>query len=301
MNSLCKLLVLAVACGWLVGCGKTTDPAADNAGTSADSTGTATVAPASRTPSVPPTLTAVAVEDGIATIDPTNSRVVFVGTHADPEKPDPRTGGFSRFGGQLAVADGKVTSISVKMDGQSIFTFDDKLTTHLKNADFFEVNEFPTAEFKSTQVAADMVSGDLTLHGVTKAISFPATIEVTDDGATLWADFEIDRTDFGMDYKTDTILKTVQLNIAVGAKTDKEEIIGGSKGQAGRRGGQGGWDPMKMFADRDKDKDGMLSGDEIPERMQSRLERIDTDSDGKVSKEEMQEIMKNRQNRSEEK
>ena len=64
--------------------------------------------------------------------------------------------------------------------------------------------QFPTATFRSTEIKKDgeghTITGDLTLHGVTKRISFPATVAVT--GATLSAnaEFSINRQDFGINY-----------------------------------------------------------------------------------------------------
>ena len=311
MNSICKFTLAGLACAWLSGCGDAADSTrtieipeeatSDSDGSTADPSG---IAATGEIPELPMSLTAVPVKDGVAEITPNNSRVVFIGMHADPKKPDPRIGGFARFAGKIMVADGKVTSMEVSMDTQSIFTFKDALTTHLKNADFFEVNEFPSAEFKSTSIADEMIAGDLTLHGVTKGITFPATIEMTDEGLTLVADFEIDRSEFGMNYGMDKVLAAVQLKIAVGAKTDIDEIIAVLKPKAeGGRGGRGGGrgrgnrDPMKMFADMDKDGNGELAGEEIPERMQGRVASIDTNEDGKISKDEMQEFAKQMQER----
>ena len=46
-----------------------------------------------------------------------------------------------------------------------------------------------------------------------------------------------------------------------------------------------------MFEERDANKDGKLSADEMPEQMKGRLEQIDTDKDGSVSREEMEAMM----------
>jgi Ca2+-binding EF-hand superfamily protein len=46
-----------------------------------------------------------------------------------------------------------------------------------------------------------------------------------------------------------------------------------------------------MFQERDANKDGKLSGDEIPEQMAGRIEQIDTDKDGSVSRSEMEAMM----------
>ena len=62
--------------------------------------------------------------------------------------------------------------------------------------------------------------------------------------------------------------------------------MGGGDGQRGGGGGGRSFDPEQIFADRDKDMDGLLSGDEISERMQSGLERTDENKDGAISKDE---------------
>lgn len=62
---------------------------------------------------------------------------------------------------------------------------------------------------------------------------------------------------------------------------------GGGPGGGGAPGGGRGFDPEAMFAERDADGDGKLSGDEMSERMLENLEAIDTDGDGAVSKEEL--------------
>ncbi len=64
--------------------------------------------------------------------------------------------------------------------------------------------------------------------------------------------------------------------------------------EGSRGGGGGNQDPEAMFAERDKDSDGKLVGDEISERMQARLEEVDTDKDSAVSKEEFITAWKNR-------
>ncbi len=71
----------------------------------------------------------------------------------------------------------------------------------------------------------------------------------------------------------------------------------GGPGGGGSGGGPGGgnMDPEALFADRDKDSNGKLEGDEISERMQARLAEVDTDQDKAVSKEEFLTAFRNRQ------
>jgi EF hand len=74
---------------------------------------------------------------------------------------------------------------------------------------------------------------------------------------------------------------------------DRDSSEGNNQERAA--GGPGGsFDPEQMFADRDKDGNGKLEGDEISERMKRGLEQIDTDKDGAVSKEEFMKRMEQR-------
>ena len=85
-----------------------------------------------------------------------------------------------------------------------------KLLGHLKSEDFFDVAKFPTAEFKVTKVEAlkgakaggptHTITGDLTLKGVTKPVSFPATVTVGKDSTEAVATIKVDRTLFGLKY-----------------------------------------------------------------------------------------------------
>ena len=145
--------------------------------------------------------------------------IQFVGVHTDPEKPDPRTGTFEAFTGIAAHKDGKLDSVTVDIETPSLTTEIDKLTTHLKSADFFNVNEYPTAKFASTSIeeAGDgkvNVTGDLTLLGETKSITFPATVSM-EDGLKFDATFTIDRTEFGMNYGEENIKKEVEMTVKI--------------------------------------------------------------------------------------
>lgn len=64
----------------------------------------------------------------------------------------------------------------------------------------------------------------------------------------------------------------------------------GRGGEGGEGRGMGAEVLARMFEQRDTNSDGFLSGDEIPERMQGIMARIDKDGDGKISKEELQQI-----------
>jgi len=97
--------------------------------------------------------------------------------------------------------------VSINIKSDSITTDTPDLTKHLKTADFFDVAQFPDAKFVSTTIkaggeggASHTVTGNLTMHGVTKAVTFPATINVTPDVATVESTFSINRRDFNLNY-----------------------------------------------------------------------------------------------------
>jgi len=123
-------------------------------------------------------------------------------------------GGFREFSGSIHVADGKVTGSSViEIQMGSTWSDNDRLTGHLKSPDFFDVAQFPTARFTVTSVKSlgdgHEVTGNLELHGVSKSISFPANIEVSDNEVAVRAEFAINRKDFDIKYpgKPDDLIR----------------------------------------------------------------------------------------------
>ena len=135
-------------------------------------------------------------------------------------------GGFRNFLGELKVVNGHLTGTGNKVviDTSSLWADDARLTGHLKGPDFFNVAQFPTAAFVTTAVEDKgtnvVVKGDLTLHGVTKAISFPAKVQLSDDSIQVTAGFFINRLDFDIKYPgmaNDLIRKEVVLRLNVKA------------------------------------------------------------------------------------
>ena len=137
-------------------------------------------------------------------ITPQNSKIEFVGSKVTGH----HNGSFQDFSGQVDYT-GNVeqsrVNITIKTDSLTTDTPD--LTKHLKTADFFDVAKYPEATFVSTAIkaggekgASHTVTGNLTMHGATKSVSFPATIAVTPDVASVDANFSINRKDFGINY-----------------------------------------------------------------------------------------------------
>ncbi len=153
-----------------------------------------------------------------------NSKVEFTGSKVTGK----HDGGFKAFTGTIDLVNKKPeeSKVSVDIDATSIFTEDEKLTGHLKSADFFDVEKFPKASFVSTKIVPDAakgtgnytVTGDFTLHGQTKSITFPAKITVGDVDVAVESEFSINRKDFGIVYagKTDDLIRddvVIRLNL----------------------------------------------------------------------------------------
>lgn len=158
---------------------------------------------------------------------PDNAKIGFIGKHVG--EPNPRTGGFERFEGVTELTeDGKsLKAVTVEIEADSLWTQIGGLTTHLNSEDFLDTRAFPTASFKSTKIepgakAGEVnITGDLTLHGVTKEITFPATVSVADGKAELKSKFVLKRSEFGMDKKLEGVIDDVELEIVLGEKTEK--------------------------------------------------------------------------------
>jgi len=127
-------------------------------------------------------------------------------------------GGFKTFTGNVSLVDQKPESgsVNVDIDAASLYTDNEKLEGHLRSADFFDVAKFPKATFASTSVkaggekgATHTVTGNLTLHGVTKSVTFPATIKTSAGAVEADAEFAINRKDFGLVYagKPDDLIR----------------------------------------------------------------------------------------------
>lgn len=163
------------------------------------------------------------------TFDTNGSSIQFVGSKVTGK----HDGGFRNFAGEFNIINGRVadTGNKVVIDTTSLWADNDRLTGHLKSPDFFNVGKFPAATFTTTSVQQNAtnwtVTGNLTLHGVTKQISFPADIKVSEDTVTTSAQFFLNRFDFDMKYPgkaDDLIRQEVVLKLKVSAKPGKADF-----------------------------------------------------------------------------
>jgi len=148
-----------------------------------------------------------------------NTKIEFVGTKKDGK----HSGSFPKLSGTFDLGDDATKAkISVTIDMEGLESDDPKLTGHLKSPDFFETKKYPDAKFVSKTIKSDKegytVTGDLTMHGKTKEISFPAKITKADGGASLTSEFKIKRSDWGMTWGTDKVDDAAQLTVKIKAK-----------------------------------------------------------------------------------
>jgi polyisoprenoid-binding protein YceI len=133
------------------------------------------------------------------------SKIEFVGAKVSAK----HEGSFGTFRGTIGLVDNDPTKsrVTAEIDIASLTVEPPKLAGHLKSADFFDAAKFPHGTFTSTTIkvggdngATHTVTGNLELHGVTKAITFPAKIKVEGDRVSVDAEFAINRKDFAVVY-----------------------------------------------------------------------------------------------------
>lgn len=132
--------------------------------------------------------------------------------------------------GSLTTEDGAITEGEFTVDMNTMITTDDdalyemapreKLIGHLKAPDFFDTEQFPTGNFKIKSVEGDVITGDLTLKGVTKEATINAVSTTETDGnISATGTLVFNRQDYGITYKNtmnDMVLSDdIELTISI--------------------------------------------------------------------------------------
>ncbi len=121
------------------------------------------------------------------------------------------TGDLKFSDGSLTINGGMVTAGDFSVDMTSMVTTDDdalyemapreKLIGHLQAPDFFATEEFPTASFTINSAEGDMVTGDLTVKGVTKEATINSVVITETEGSvTATGSLVFNRQDYGITY-----------------------------------------------------------------------------------------------------
>jgi polyisoprenoid-binding protein YceI len=148
-------------------------------------------------------------EPGIYNFDPSHSQVGFVVRHLVVAKV---RGGFDSYTGSITIGDDPAdSSVEVSVDTASINTRDEQRDAHLRGADFFDAENYPTMTYKSTGLKHEkgnrwVLDGDLTIKGVTRSVPLQVEFEgVTSDPwgntrAAFSASTQIERDAFGLNW-----------------------------------------------------------------------------------------------------
>ncbi len=185
-------------------------------------------------------------------VDVSASKVEWIGTKVSGY----HSGDVKIKNGQITIQDGTIAGGRFTMDMQGMAVTgpegskpesNDKLLGHLKSDDFFDVENHPEAVFEITEVSSTtetiteqddprqasiekyrvvnpthMVSGNLTIKGITKNIEFPAHITATDNSVEAIAKFNIDRSQWEITYPgkpDDLIRQEIHMGINLRAGT----------------------------------------------------------------------------------
>jgi polyisoprenoid-binding protein YceI len=134
-------------------------------------------------------------------IDPAHTSVGFTIAHLVISEVNGR---FDDVTGTITADSNALVAASATIQVKSIDTAIKKRDDHLRSPDFFDAEKFPTITFESTKVEKNQITGNFTMHGITKEIQFPVVLKgpIKDPwGGTriaVTAETTINRTDYGM-------------------------------------------------------------------------------------------------------
>ncbi|MFM6948029.1 MAG: YceI family protein [Aquirufa sp.] len=158
------------------------------------------------------TLTSVNAAPKPVNVSTSASKVVWLAKKVTGE----HNGTVNISKGSLAVDGNKLVGGNFTIDLKSIVCkdltdpgYNQKFISHITSGDFFEVEKFPTANFIITKVAGNQVSGNMTIKGITKAITFPAQISVAGGKVTASATITLDRTDYNIKYGSKKFFESI--------------------------------------------------------------------------------------------
>jgi polyisoprenoid-binding protein YceI len=180
--------------------------------------------------------TATAISGYVAgtwNIDPVHSEIGFSARHMMVSKV---RGRFTKFSGQLVTGEDPLAStVSAEIDLASITTGNDQRDDHIRSADFFEVENYPTMTYRSTGIRVDgddyVLDGELTLKDVTKSV--PLTLELNGFGpdpyggtrAGFTATGEINRKDFNVNFNAPMQNGGVVVSDKIGLHLEIEAVL----------------------------------------------------------------------------
>ena len=137
------------------------------------------------------------------TADTTKTKLLWLGEKVTGQ----HTGTINLQSGWLSLKDNKIVAGEFNIDMASLKEIEnnDHLEGHLKSDDFFGVDKFPLAKLVITgstsfDKGTGVVSGTLTIKGVTNPIEFKSAMQKKDDGTWFFANIVVDRTKYNIRY-----------------------------------------------------------------------------------------------------
>jgi len=166
-------------------------------------------------------------------IDPVHSEVGFSARHMMVSKV---RGRFNTFSGKIVTGkDPLASSVTAEIELASIITGNEQRDEHIRSADFFEVEKYPTMTYRSTGVRQHgdgyVLDGELTLKGVTKSV--PLKLELNGFGPDPYggtrpgftATGEINRRDFGVNFSAPMETGGVVVSDKIGIQLEIEAVL----------------------------------------------------------------------------
>jgi polyisoprenoid-binding protein YceI len=178
----------------------------------------ATDAATATAPPAAPTGTPIAIDKAASSIQALGAKITA--THPID---------FKDFEGKVSVDGDSLVGVEFTVTMATLESDHPKLTAHLKDADFFDVEKFPTSTFKSVEIKSGAqdggdwthtITGDFTIRGKSKRITFPAKVEVGADRVQASTEFVINRKDFDVVYPgrpDDLVQDNVRMTIKLAA------------------------------------------------------------------------------------
>jgi len=174
--------------------------------------------------------TSAAFAAGTYSIDPAHTSFTFTVKHMMISNVP---GSFDKFSGEITYDPANVAAskADVSIDVDSINTHIAKRDAHLKSPDFFDAAKFPAITFTSTKFTATEITGNLTMHGVTKEVTIPVTIsgpvdEMGHQAIGITGTLTLNRQDYGVNWNKTLdkggLAVSNDVNIAISIEADQK-------------------------------------------------------------------------------
>lgn len=119
------------------------------------------------------------------------------------------TGTIQLRQGTVEVRNGQICRSRIDVAMRTIQHENGQMQAHLRGEDFFDAAAFPTATFVLQQISAGQASGQLTIKGVTKPVSFPILMTLAGGALYLKGQLTLDRTAFGINYNSSSFFSSL--------------------------------------------------------------------------------------------